>query len=72
MLLNYDRNIYSDNDSIDQILIEENDFFGKLEEFDDMQIMEIGSAKTVDGNVIFNFSTPAFFARVKTLSNVPF
>ena len=44
---NYTGNIYSDNDSLDALLIEQNDFFGKLTDYDDQQIMQIGSSKKI-------------------------
>jgi len=55
----YNGNVYSANDSLDQVLIEENDFYGQLSDYDDKQIMQIGSAKTQDGSAFFNMVVPA-------------
>ena len=56
---NFTGNVYNVNDSIDQLLIDQNDFYGKLSEYNDQQIMQIGSAKTQDGATFFNLSVPA-------------
>jgi iron complex outermembrane receptor protein len=55
---NYSGNVYSANDSIDQIRIEENDFFGQLSDYNDHQVMQIGGAKMQDGAAFFNLIIP--------------
>lgn len=53
----YTGNVYSLNDSIDQLLIEERDFFSKVE-YKDRRVMQIGSAKTEDAAIFFNAKIP--------------
>jgi iron complex outermembrane receptor protein len=55
---NFTGNVYSTNDSLDAILIEQNDFFGQLEDYNDQQIMQIGSSKKFDGTVFYNAVVP--------------
>lgn len=55
---NYTGNIYSTNDSLDAELIEKNDFFGQLSEYNDRQIMQIGSSKKFDGTIFYNAVIP--------------
>ncbi|NOQ70653.1 MAG: TonB-dependent receptor [Crocinitomix sp.] len=55
---NYIGNIYTDNDSLDALLIEQNDFFGQLTDYNEHQIMQIGSSKKFDGTVFYNAVIP--------------
>ncbi len=55
---NYWGNVYTENDSMDALLIEQNDFFGQLTDYDDRQIMQIGSSKKFDGAVFYNAVIP--------------
>lgn len=49
----YTGNVYSDNDSIDALLIAENDFFG-TSGLKGNRVMEIGGAQTFDGTLHLN------------------
>lgn len=55
---NYTGNIYTSNDSLDAVLIDQNNFFGQLTDYNDHQIMQIGSSKKFDGAVFYNAVIP--------------
>ncbi len=50
---NYTGNVYTTNDSLDAVLIQENDFFSTTG-YSDHRVMEIGAAQTFDGAVQVN------------------
>ncbi|MCH2223185.1 MAG: TonB-dependent receptor [Crocinitomicaceae bacterium] len=50
-------NVYSDNDSIDKVLIEENNFFGKTG-YSDKRVMEVGAASAFDAAMFMNVVVP--------------
>lgn len=55
---NYTGNIYSEDDSLDALLIESNDFFGRLDDYKAKQTMQIGSAKRFDATLFYNAVIP--------------
>lgn len=55
---NYTGHVYSENDSLDALLIDQNNFYEKLTDYDHQQVMEIGAAKIQNANVFFNLLVP--------------
>lgn len=53
----YTGNVYSNNDSLDNILIADNDFFSK-NDFSGNRVMAIGGAKTLDLGIFMNSVIP--------------